>query len=69
MLLAWTLFALACLFCSPDDPQQAHFVGVVMHGIGALTLIVGAHAGGQLAHLHHLPGACMDSEASKPTGN
>jgi uncharacterized membrane protein len=69
MLLAWTLFALACLFCSPEDPQQAYFFGGVMHGIGALTLIVGAHAGGQLAHVHHLPGACTESEAPRPTGN
>jgi hypothetical protein len=58
MLSAWTLFALACLRCSPSDPDQAHFIGDLMHGAGALTLIVGAHAGGRLAHVHHLPGAC-----------
>ena len=58
MLSAWTLFALACLRCSPSDPDQAHFIGGLMHGAGALTLIVGAHAGGRLAHVHHLPGAC-----------
>jgi uncharacterized membrane protein len=58
MLSAWTLFALACLLCSPNDPDQAHFIGGLMHGAGALTLIVGAHAGGRLAHVHHLPGAC-----------
>ena len=58
MLSAWTLFALACLLCSPSDPDQAHFIGGLMHGAGALTLIVGAHAGGRLAHVHHLPGAC-----------
>jgi len=58
MLSAWTLFALGCLLCSPSDPHQAHVIGGVMHGVGALTLIVGAHAGGRLAHVHHLPGAC-----------
>jgi uncharacterized membrane protein len=57
MAVAWTLFALSCLLCSPDDPHQAPLVGGVMHGIGALTLIVGAHAGGSLAHVHHLPDA------------
>lgn len=67
MLVAWSSFALACLFCSPTDPQQAHLVGGVMHGIGALALIVGAHAGGRLAHLHHLPGACDGLEATRLT--
>jgi uncharacterized membrane protein len=58
MLLAWTLFTLACLFCSPDDPHQAQFVGRALHGIGALVLLIGAHAGGRLAHVYHLPAAC-----------
>ena len=67
MLVAWTSFALACLFCSPSDPQQGHFAGLVMHGIGSLALIVGAHAGGRLAHLHHLPGACDELQVAGPT--
>jgi uncharacterized membrane protein len=58
VLVAWTFFVLACLFCSPDDPHRAHVIGCLMHGVGALTLLVGAHAGGQLAHVHHLPGVC-----------
>jgi uncharacterized membrane protein len=58
MLLAWTLSVLACLFCSPDDPHQAQFAGSALHGIGAVVLVIGAHAGGRLAHVYHWPAAC-----------
>ena len=68
MLLALTLFGLASLFCSPDDPGQAHLMGCAMHVGGALTLIVGAHAGGRLAHVHHLPAACEALAHAGPVG-
>ena len=62
MGLAWTLFGSAVLFSSPDDASRAALFGTLMHVLGTLTLIVGAHAGGRLAHVHHLPGACRASD-------
>jgi uncharacterized membrane protein len=63
MLSAWSLFAIASVLCSPDNSVQAQFLGVAMHTIGALVLGVGAHAGGRLAHVYHLPGACKEVRA------
>ena len=67
-LLAWTSFVLACLFCSPADPRQAPLVGAVLHGLGSLARLTGAHAGGRLSHLHHLPGACDAPAAGLASG-
>jgi uncharacterized membrane protein len=39
MLSAWTLFALACLLCSPSDPDQAGPLGTfVRHGLPLISV-------------------------------
>jgi len=64
MLLAWTLYALAVLLSSPGDPTQAFVPVCLMHFGGAILLAIGAHAGGRLAHVHHLPCAGAKREVT-----
>jgi len=66
MMVTWTLFAMASLFCSPDDPEQANLAGYLLHLAGAISLIAGAHAGGRLAHVHHLPDPGAEAQAAHP---
>jgi uncharacterized membrane protein len=66
MLLSWTLFALASLFCSPGDPNQANVAGSLLHFAGAASLIAGAHMGGRLAHVHHLPDPGAQAQSAHP---
>ena len=55
MSVAWTLFAVASVLAGPLNPPQASMVVVACHVLGALAVVVGAHAGGRLAHVYHLP--------------
>jgi len=66
VLSSWTFFALACLFCSPNAPEQARLAGCLLHLAGAVSLVFGAHAGGRLAHVHHLPGAGTTARDTSP---
>jgi hypothetical protein len=62
MLLTWTLYALAVLLSSPGDPTQAFVPVCLMHFAGAGLLVIGAHVGGRLAHVHHLPSVDANRE-------
>jgi uncharacterized membrane protein len=56
MSLSWTFFVMASLLSRPDGPPPVPILAVVaLHVLGLLALLVGAHAGGQLAYVHRLP--------------
>ncbi|HXY22891.1 MAG TPA: DUF2231 domain-containing protein [Burkholderiaceae bacterium] len=66
VLSSWTLFALASLFCPPDNPGRTFLAGSLLHLAGAASLIAGAHAGGRLAHVHHLPSVGESAREATP---
>lgn len=55
MSVSWTLYAMASLLSAPGNPPRAPVIVVALHALGALALIVGAHAGGRLAYVYRLP--------------
>ncbi|MDI3259390.1 MAG: hypothetical protein QJR02_06810 [Sinobacteraceae bacterium] len=65
MLLVWTLFGLAVVFAPYQHPtlQQTVLAGM-LHGVAWIALLFGAHAGGRLAHVYHLPGSMSGDRPS-----
>jgi uncharacterized membrane protein len=66
MSVSWTFFAVASLLSRPDGPPRAPvLVLVALHLLGFIAVLVGAHAGGQLAYVYRLPASSGKSASPR----